>query len=42
LTSLALEVLIMNKRFLLQLLVILLVVFALGVASQGAEWPTVP
>jgi hypothetical protein len=34
----------MNKRFffLLQLLVILLVVYALGVASQASVWPTVP
>lgn len=32
----------MNTRFLLQLLVILLVVFALAVASQGAGWPSVP
>ena len=32
----------MNVRFVLQLLVILLVVYLLAVASQGAEWPTVP
>jgi hypothetical protein len=31
-----------NKRFLLQILVILLIVFALAVASQAEGWPSVP
>jgi hypothetical protein len=32
----------MNKRFLLQLLVVLLVVFALAVASQADGWSSMP
>ena len=32
----------MNKRFFLQLVVVLVVVFALALASQADAWSTVP